>query len=73
VFKLNHLVKEYGSGICSDQEAIADVTIVTKSFMETAVALYHAVRNMAYKGQHQELFLKLDFNKYFARYTQQRN
>jgi hypothetical protein len=52
VFKLNHLVKEYGTGICSDEEAIADLGSVHKSFMDTAVALYQAVRNMAYKGQH---------------------
>ena len=52
VFKLNHLLKEYGTGICSEEEAIADLSNVYKNFMETAVALYHAVRNMAYKGQH---------------------
>ena len=67
VFKLNHLVKEYGTSICTDKEAKVDVETVTKHFMETSFALYGAVRNMAYKGQHTELFLRLDFNKYFSK------
>lgn len=70
VFKLNHLIKEYGTSICSDEEAIADVAKVTKTFNETAIAIYTALRNMAYKGQHQELFLKLDFNRFFAKQSQ---
>ena len=67
VFKFNHLIKEYGTSICSEEEAETDIETVTKHFKETSMALYIAVRNMAYKGQHQELFLKLDFNRYFAK------
>ena len=50
VFKLNHIIKEYGTTICSDEEAMIDVATVNKHFMETSFALYAAVRNMAYKG-----------------------
>lgn len=72
VFKLNHLIKEYGITICSAEEAETDIETITKHFKETSMALYTAVRNMAYKGQHQELFMKLDFNRFFAKQFPQR-
>lgn len=67
MFKLNHLIREYGTSICTLPEALTDIDSVTQQFKETSFALYAAVRNMAYKGQHQQLFLKMDFNKYFSR------
>jgi hypothetical protein len=69
VFKLNHLIREYGTSIC-ESDALTDLESVAQQFKETSTALYAAVRNMAYKGQHQELFLKMDFNRYFAKQRQ---
>jgi hypothetical protein len=50
VFKLLHLLKEYGTAICTEEDALLDVASLTKSFTETSLALYTAVRLMANKG-----------------------
>jgi len=65
VHKLHHLVKEYGTGVLSDYQARADVKSVAAQFTEYSRFFYQLVRKDAYKGKVKELFLRLDFNKYF--------
>ena len=70
VFKLHYLVKQYGAGICRDYQAKHDVSQVSLSFRDYSRFLYQIVRNLANKGQFNELFIRLDFNKFFANATQ---
>ena len=65
VIKLHFIVRNYGVGVCRDYRAKTDLQNISKQFGDYSRFLYQIVRNLAQKGQFKELFIRLDFNKFY--------
>ncbi|CDW78602.1 lissencephaly type-1-like motif-containing protein [Stylonychia lemnae] len=67
VIQFSKLVKEYGAQIVNQKEAIDEVHQISDSFERYTYYLYQLVKHLAHKGSFKELFLLLDFNKFYDR------
>lgn len=59
------MVRNYGVGVCRDYQAKSDLLNVSNSFRDYSRFMYQIVRNLSHKGQFKELFVRLDFNKFY--------
>jgi hypothetical protein len=65
VFKLHFLVRSHGVDITRDYSAKQELQNISVQFRDYSRFLYQIVRNLAQKGQFKELFIRLDFNKFY--------
>lgn len=70
VLQFNKIVKEYGIDVCKDKEALKQIIQIDTSFKKYTEFLYQLVKHLAYKGQFKELFLRLDFNKFYEKWSE---
>ena len=65
VLQLHKIVKECGPQIIQSREAMDRVEQIEEQFSDYTRYLYQLVKHLASKGSFKELFLRLDFNKYY--------
>lgn len=65
VLQFTQLVKKHGVQIVSNENAFNEVKLIEEAFERYTQYLYHLVKHLAYKGMFKELYLRLDFNKYY--------
>ena len=65
VRKFNQIVRDYGTDIVNSDQAIDDVNNIKESFEKYTYYMYEMVKHLAHKGHFKELYLLLDFNKFY--------
>ena len=65
VFKLHFIVRSHGADVCREGQAKQELLNISNSFRDYSRFMYQIVRNLAQKGQFKELFIRLDFNKFY--------
>lgn len=63
--QFNKTVKEFGATIVESKDANEQITRIESEFDKYTHYLYQLVKHLAYKGSFKELYLRLDFNKFY--------
>ena len=63
------MVRSHGVDVCRNPSVKKQLDSISVQFRDYSRFMYQIVRNLSHKGQFKELFIRLDFNKFYQNST----